>query len=330
MIKLKTEVEFPVFGHKIGYRHQSVMIGSCFAENIGLHLQERCFPITVNPSGILFNPSSIATCLKHALERRVYSEKDLVYHNNLYHSYFHHSRFSGTNTVEIISNLNQINAELFGKLEKCSHLFITFGTSWVFRHQAVDTIVSNCHKLPSDLFEHYRLTTGQILEEWVPLVKDILSLNPSIQIIFTVSPIRHLKNGAHGNQLSKSTLLIAIDELISRFDNGGVSYFPSYELLLDELRDYRYYASDMMHPSEVAIALTIEKFESAFIDEESKSISSEIAKAIKLLNHNYLNHPIPDENKSIRMQIEKLEKLKNSYPFIIFDSLIKRLYETSM
>jgi len=327
MIKFRTEVDLPDFKRKMGYRHPSMMIGSCFAENIGNYLLELCFPIIVNPFGILYNPVSIANSLGFLIDGKRFTEQDLFYSNGLYNSFFHHSRFSDPDPVNALKCINLQVDEASDVLKNCSHLFITFGTSWVFRHKSSGMVVSNCHKLPAATFEHFRLSVAQITEAWIPLIGQLRSINPQLQIVFTVSPIRHLKDGAHGNQLSKSTLLMAIEELISRFGNDLVSYFPSYELVLDELRDYRFYASDMTHLSEIAVDFVREKFTDAILDQEAKIISAELEKILPSLRHRPINKNDSGYVSFIDKQIEKTLFLQNKYPFVNVNLLIKKFFE---
>ena len=322
-----TEVDLPLFARKLGYRQKSLMMGSCFAENIGNHLLELCFPITVNPFGILYNPVSIANCLTSLLENRVFIGQDLFFHENQYHSFSHHGRFSDPDQIKVLELINDKIKEGFNALKGCSHLFITFGTSWVFRHKETGKVVSNCHKLPGIRFDHYRLQVAQITEIWIPLIKQLVRLNTNFQIVFTVSPIRHLKDGAHGNQLSKSTLLLAIDELVNEFGADLVSYFPSYEILLDELRDYRYYTSDLTHPSDVAIEMIREKFESSFFDQEARAISSEIVKLAQANKHRSQNFNNIGFQLFIKNNIEMAQQIQNKYPFVDVESIIKNLNE---
>ena len=327
MIKLITEVDLPVFTKKVGYRHQSMMMGSCFAENSGNHLLELCFPITVNPFGILYNPLSIANSLTTLVENKKFTGLDLFFHENQYHSFSHHSKFSGTDQVKMLDLINAKVKEGHNALKESSHLFVTFGTSWVFRNKESGKVISNCHKLPGILFDRYRLSVAHITEIWVPLIKQLVKLNPDLHIVFTVSPIRHLKDGAHDNQLSKSTLLLAIDDLINEFGTDNVSYFPSYELLLDELRDYRYYASDLTHPSDVAIELIREKFEMSLFDQEAKAISSEMGKLVRASKHRSQNFNNIGFQVFIKNNIEIAQKIQNKYSFIDIGSLIKNLKE---
>ncbi|MCX6236072.1 MAG: GSCFA domain-containing protein [Bacteroidia bacterium] len=327
MLKFRTEVDLPEFKKKMGYRHQSMMFGSCFAENIGTYLQDLCFPIMVNPFGILYNPISIANSLEILLNRKKFTEQGLFYSNGLYNSFSHHSRFSGSDPVNMLERINTQAAEASDILKKCHHLFITFGTSWIFKHKTSGVVVSNCHKLPAATFDRYRLSVEQITEIWIPLIEEMKSLNSDLHLVFTVSPIRHLRDGAHENQLSKSILLLAIEALISRYGNELISYFPSYELVLDELRDYRFYAADMTHPSEVAVVFIREKFVAAILDHEAKTVSGELEKLLPALKHKTLNNSDKDYISFLENQIEKTNQLQIKYPFIDFKMVIKKFLE---
>jgi hypothetical protein len=327
MIKFRTEVDLPDFKAKMGYRHPSMMIGSCFAENIGNYLQELCFPILVNPFGILYNPVSIANSLGLLIEGKRFTEQDLFFSDGLYHSFFHHGRFSGPDPVNVLKNINLQATEASDTLKNCHHLFITFGTSWVFQHKISGTIVSNCHKLPAATFERFRLSIAQITEIWIPLIGQLRKLNPKLELVFTVSPIRHFKDGAHDNQLSKSTLLMATEELISLFGNDLISYFPSYELVLDELRDYRFFATDMTHLSDVAVDFVREKFSGTILDQEAKNISAEFEKILLSLKHRPINVNDNGYVLFIDKQIEKTLQLQNKYPFVDVKKLLVKFFE---
>ena len=323
MAKFRTAVELPVFRNKMGYRHKSMMIGSCFAENIGLYLQEYCLPVMLNPFGILYNPFSIASCLEQLMTRKTFTEQDLIFSNGLYHSFSHHSRFSGTDSGMVLEKINSQTVEALNYLSDATHLFITFGTSWVFQHRQSGGVVSNCHKLPAATFNHNRLSVNQITEIWVPVIEQLKRINPKLQLVFTVSPIRHLKDGAHANQLSKSTLLIAIDSLISIYGNDRISYFPSYEIVLDELRDYRFYSTDMTHLSEPAIDFIREKFVETMLDYEAQSIMNEVGKLLQALKHKPFNPRDREYISFIETQITKIDQLQIKYPFMDFKSITK-------
>ena len=311
----------------MGYHTHSLMIGSCFAENIGIWLQERCLPIMVNPFGILYNPFSIANCMEHLMTRKTFTEEDLFFSNGLYNSFSHHSRFSGSDKVKVLEHINSQASEAYSHLTGASHLFITFGTSWVFEHKESGKVVSNCHKLPAASFSHKRISVDQIIEIWIPVIEQLKVINPKLHLVFTVSPIRHLKDGAHENQLSKSTLLIAIDSLISRYGNGLITYFPSYEILLDELRDYRFYASDLTHPSELAVDFIREKFMSAILDNEDQNIINEVDKILQALKHKPINPLDAVYTSFIESQKIKLDLLQKRYPLIDFLPLTRKFHE---
>jgi hypothetical protein len=326
MIKLSTEVALPESKVKLSYRRKSMMMGSCFAESIGTKLQELCFPIDVNPFGILYNPVSIANSLELLLSGKLFKERDLFFANGLWNSFYHHSRFSNTDKKECLISINNRITEAINNLRESNLLFITFGTSWVFEDKGNGRIVSNCHKLPTSTFRHYRLNSNQIVELWSGLIEKLFSFNPDLQLVFTVSPIRHLKDGEHENQLSKAVLLIAVDELIKHFEGEKIVYFPSYEIVLDELRDYRFYASDMVHMNEVAVSLIREKVESVFIDTEDKKIAFEIEKLRQALDHKPSNPENDEYQNFIERQIEKVFQLKDKFNYLDLELILNEFY----
>jgi hypothetical protein len=227
----------------------------------------------------------------------------------------------------MLERINNTTTEALKALNTSGHLFITFGTSWVFQHKVSGEVVSNCHKLPAATFNRYRLSVAQITEIWIPLIVQIRQMNPNLHLVFTVSPIRHLKDGAHENQLSKSTLLLAAEALTAHFGNDMISYFPSYELVLDELRDYRFYAADMTHPSEVAIDFIRDKFIATILDDEAKTIFDELGKLLPGLDHVQMNQNNKGYNLFIQNQLEKTNQLQIKYPFVDFTQVKKRFRE---
>jgi hypothetical protein len=328
-MKFRTEVELPQYTKKLGYRHQSLMIGSCFAENIGNWLRDRCLPVLVNPFGILYNPISLANSLELLIHRKSFTDKDLFFSNGRYHSFSHHSRFSDIHPANMLERINHSVAEAGNVLNSSGHLLITFGTSWVFQHRPSGEVVSNCHKLPSSVFNRYCLSVAQITERWIPVIEQLKQMNPDLHLVLTVSPIRHLKDGAHENQLSKSTLLLAIASLTDYFGNDSISYFPSYELVLDELRDYRFYAADMTHPSEVALDFIREKFAAALLDQEAQTILGEVEKLLPALLHKPMKQNNTDYNLLMLNQLEKTNRLQIRFPFADFSSLSEKFREKS-
>ena len=247
-MKLYTSVDIAPSPKKIAYNDKILLLGSCFADNIGTKFGEYYFQTTVNPYGTLYNPASIAKAIS-GIGNGV-SDIGIVEHNGLWHSLSHHGSFSRADKEDLVRACEQSRVQLREALQQASIMIITFGTAWVYEYE--DKVVANCHKLPANRFVRRRMTVDEIVEIWQP----ILAAMPDKHWIFTVSPIRHVKDGLHENQISKAILLQAVDRLTAKqLDSpiGGLSYFPSYEIMLDELRDYRFYAEDMVHPSQVAV-----------------------------------------------------------------------------
>ena len=239
-----------------------VSLGSCFADEIGARLQESDFLIDINPFGALYNPASIASALQRIIDDHPIGEEDLVQHEGLWHSWHHHGSFSRPTQEECLATCNNRIHQAHAALKEASLLMVTFGTAWVFEHKGM--VVANCHKLPPQEFVRRRMTVEEIVALWSPLLQKLSTFNPQLTTLFTVSPIRHMADGAHGNQLSKATLLLAVDELLSSLTSHlSPCYFPAYEIVLDELRDYRFYGPDMTHPTPLAVDVVWERFQSA-------------------------------------------------------------------
>ena len=260
-MKLVTYVDIPPSMLRIGYDTPLLLLGSCFTDEVGGKLQAAGFDLLCNPFGTLYNPLSIASCLQRAVDNRPMQADELVWHDGRWHSWLHHSRFSHSDREQCLSHCNDAIRQTHDFLERKPLLMVTFGTAWVFYHQG--RVVANCHKLPSQQFERRRLSVREIVEVWQPL-----SARLACPIIFTVSPIRHLADGAHGNQLSKATLMLAVDSMVNA--NPQTYYFDSYELLMDELRDYRFYARDMCHPSDMAVDIVWERFQETYMSAETR------------------------------------------------------------
>jgi len=323
MALFRTEVEIPQFSKKLDYKKCSILIGSCFSENIGLKLTERCFEVDVNPFGILYNPASVSNSIDILTEKREFTERDLFFSNGRWNSFYHHSRFSSQDKWSALKDINLRIANASHNLQKCSFLFITFGTAWVYDYLKTGQTVSNCHKLPAKEFRRKRLSPDDIIEKWEKLLEKLFKINPQLQVIFTVSPIRHIKDGAHENQVSKSVLLVAIDELVKLFKDRGVSYFPSYELVMDELRDYRFYDSDMVHISETATDFIWDKFSEALISAESRNIIAEILKLRRAASHIPFNRDGNDYKMFLEKNIEKANELTLAYPFLNIKEILE-------
>jgi hypothetical protein len=289
-MKFRTEISVPSGEFQISHQDKILMMGSCFVENISSKLLQSGFNIDVNPFGIQYNPASLANSLYDILNNKVYTKKDLIFHEDIHHSWAHHSRFSG-DTEELV--LEKINSQIKQSsifLKEASLLILSFGTARVYHLLSSGEIVSNCHKLPDKMFREEQLTIEQIRCQWTELIQHLRQLNPNLRIMLTVSPIRHWKNGAHENQLSKACLLLAVNELIK--ENVQCYYFPAYELIMDDLRDYRFYSDDMFHPNQQAIDYIWEKFSQVYFDSKTMAIIKEYEKIQKRLNHRPINKSI--------------------------------------
>ena len=267
---------------KISHRDKILLLGSCFAENIGHLLVAHKFNVKINPTGILYNPVSIADALQMMSDRYQYTVNDIFRDGNLWHSFRHHSRFSHTDPELCINGINrELNAGA-EQLHRVSWLLVTFGTAYVYSLRETGKVVANCHKLPASLFDRRRVGVDEMLRGWIPLIERLSDSNPELRIMFTVSPIRHLRDGAHENQLSKSVLLLFVDELCRMYPDRCI-YFPSYEIVMDELRDYRFYDAGMTHPNEQAIRYIWERFSEACFSEETRTLNREWERLEKAL-----------------------------------------------
>lgn len=263
----------------IDYSTPMLLLGSCFTDEVGERLQAAGFDTLCNPFGTLYNPLSIAACLWRAIDNRLMVGDELVGYDGLWHSWMHHSRFSHEDKDVCLTRCNQSISQVHQYLSLHPLLVVTFGTAWVFYHNG--SVVANCHKLPSQQFVRRRLDVGEIVDVWQPLMERL-----GTDMLFTVSPIRHMADGAHGNQLSKATLLLATERLVGRREQAY--YFDSYELLMDELRDYRYYARDMCHPSDVAVDVVWERFQQAYMTAATREQVRQREKVFRQSQHRKL------------------------------------------
>lgn len=312
-----TSVELPGSLPQLTHADRMMLLGSCFATHIGTRLTDAKFRCDVNPYGVLYNPLSISAALREIGGGKVYTQDDLFFFRECWHSPMHHGDFS---SIEVADTLQHINEGLqkaqqnFGQLD-C--LLLTFGTAWVYEQKETGRIVGNCHKQPEKCFVRRRLSADEIVQDYTSLLTELLARNPRLKVLFTVSPIRHIRDGMHANQLSKAVLLLAIDQLQAAFPEN-VFYFPAYELLLDELRDYRFYAEDMVHPSEVAVQYVWERFSSVCFSQETLQIIEESENIRRALAHKPF-HPDSEEYKRFLGQIVlKIDRLNGKYPYLDF------------
>ncbi|MGI6073542.1 MAG: GSCFA domain-containing protein [Fermentimonas sp.] len=281
---LFTRVEIPKSSIKIDHSSRLMTFGSCFSDNIGEKLLHSKFNLVHNPFGILFNPASIEYAIRRLLRGDEFTTDELVINNGLFHSFMHHGSFSNSNEDDCLRHINSSFDVAKRFIRQTDVLIVTFGTAYIYRLKSNNMVVSNCHKFPSSYFVRERLTVDNIVDSWRQLIANILEKNENLKILFAVSPIRHLRDGAHDNQISKSILHLSVDRLMHDFGDA-VGYFPSYEIMLDELRDYRFYDSDMLHPSDVAIEYIWGKFSDMFFSRETMEIIKEVEGIQKSINH---------------------------------------------
>ncbi|HOG36022.1 MAG TPA: GSCFA domain-containing protein [Paludibacteraceae bacterium] len=294
------------------YEQHFLLLGSCFAETIGRKLLEYRFTGDVNPFGVLYNPFSIADVLERLSENRPFVASELFNYDGWWHSWAHHGSFSAKTQEQALANINTTYLVAAERFEQTDVLILTFGSAWVYEHDG--SVVANCHKVPEREFTRRRLSVDEIVERYTVLLSRLLKNRPYLRIVFSVSPIRYLRNGATENQTSKSILLLATEALCRQFE--AAIYFPSYEIVLDELRDYRFFADDMIHPSSMAVEYVWERFCTAFFTEKTLELLPQVAKINKALQH----RPLKADSEAYRRFIEQIEcelaELKQKYPYL--------------
>ena len=316
---MKLQTQIPLLKESrnlINYNSKIVLLGSCFSENIGNQLDYYKFQTTQNPFGILFHPIAIENLITNAINEKKYTENDVFFNNEQYHSFDTHSSLSANNERDFLDNLNLSIKSTRKTLEEASHIIITLGTSWVYRYIESDQIVANCHKVPQKKFLKEILSVDTISESLEAIILLIKSINKNASILFTVSPVRHIKDGFIENSQSKSHLITAIHQVIDKRKYNY--YFPSYEIMMDELRDYRFYAEDMIHPNKTTINYIWEKFMSTWFDLSANSTMKEIDMIQKGMLHKPFN---PNSEKHLQF-LENLEqkklKIMREYSFMSF------------
>ena len=322
MIKLRTEIEPMPLRQQISCRDGIFVSGSCFAENIGLWLKESYLNVCVNPFGVLYNPASIASAMDrcvssiNGLKDSRFSNADVVKGSDgLFYSFAHHGKFYAPSPELLLEQINATQSEAEQALSTAKHILVTFGTAWIYERNG--EIVANCHKFPASCFSRRRLSIDEILALWQPLIEKInegKSEEEQKHFVFTVSPIRHVRDNLHGNQISKATLLLAIEQLCLLFPNQ-VEYLPIYELLIDDLRDYRFYADDLVHPNTLAIEIIKDYFAANCLDLECQRYLKEVEPLVKALKHRPLHSDSESFSEFQIKTLQKLQLLRGNYNF---------------
>ena len=300
---------------KLSHQHKIMSLGSCFAENVGKRLAGHKFDIQINPFGILYNPLSIATGLGFLKSDYKFTEQRLFHHQGLWHSFFHHGRFSHSSPKICLDNINTELQAGSTRLKELDYLILTFGTAHAFYLKRKEkVIVANCHKLPAKEFERKLLTKEQIVNVFSTYLKSLKEQNPNLQVILSVSPVRYLRDGLVNSNRSKATLLMAVHELADQFP--FVSYFPAYELVTDELRDYRFFKDDMAHPSDLAIEYVWKRFQETYFDEATRGLNKKLHQLRRSVAHRPLHPESEAHQKFIKSQLLNIQRLENQYSFL--------------
>jgi hypothetical protein len=309
---------------KINHRHKLLLLGSCFTENIGDKLLAHKFSVLQNPNGILFNPVSVKEAVENYIGNKVITEDDLFYLNEGYHSWQHHSRFSDTTKEESVQKINTSTNTAHHYLKETDLVIITLGSAWVYELTAkaanakTGNVAANNHKAPADWFNRRLLSNAEVIDLLHATVSKLQQFNPFIKIIFTISPVRHLREGFVENNRSKAALINAVHAATEYFEN--VFYFPAYELVIDDLRDYRFYAEDMVHPNYAATNYVWEKFVTTCIDEPSQQLMKQINEINAAVNHKPFNPQSEAHKKFSKINLKKIETLKKIYQYIDFET----------
>ncbi len=320
-MKFRTELNVGKSNFNIKHSDKILMLGSCFIENISDRLAWHKFNVSKNPFGIIYNPRSLADIIDRIIDIKKPQKEEFVERNDVWHHFDFHSDMSDISLQKAIENIGIRIEQSHQYIKACDYLFLTFGTSIVHINNSTGRVVANNHKFPASQFVKTRLTQHQIVSLWQSTIERLYAINNNMKIIFTVSPVRHVKDGIVENQKSKATLILAIDELV---DEKRTFYFPSYELLQDDLRDYRFYAKDLVHPSDEAVDYIWEKFSDTYFEESTLHLNQQIDKINKSLSH----RPLHLESKSylqFRLKLkENILEFCKKYPQINFTEELKR------
>jgi len=319
-MQFRTQIPISKTNNPIDYNSKIISIGSCFAENMAEKFDYFKFQNETNPFGIIFNSVSIEKIISRIIKKEFYTEKDIFFYNERWHSYEVHSDLSNSDRQELLETLNKAISETYKNLKEATHIIITYGTSWIYRNTESDQIVANCHKVPQKQFSK-ELLSVEVIQKSIQNTIDLIQvLNPDINFIFTVSPVRHIKDGFAENQLSKSHLFAGLHQVLKTHNSEFIThnYFPSYEIMMDELRDYRFYAEDMLHPNQVAIDYIWHKFSENYISEDSISTMQEVSEIQKSLRHRSFNPDSEQHQKFLAKLQQRISSIQEKWAHIKF------------
>ena len=322
---MKFHYEFAIkkLNNPISHQHKLMLVGSCFTENMGDKLRKMKFSVLENPAGILFNPISVCQTITNCIENKMLTEADLFQYNEAWHSWEHHSRYSNFQMQACLNGINQSTAEAHAYLKEADFLVLTLGSAWVYEltdkalGNHFGAVAANNHKAPADWFSKRLLTVEQNLVVLDNLLHRLFRFNPKLQIIFTISPVRHLREGVIENNRSKAVLIQAVHHLVDKFIK--LYYFPAYELVIDDLRDYRFYAEDLVHPNYHATQYVWEKLVGACMDESTQELMKEIAEINLAYQHKPFNQQSQQHQQFLKNYLDKTLALSKLYPVLNFE-----------
>lgn len=319
-MQFRTQVPLSKTKNAIDHNSKVFSLGSCFAENMADRFDYFKFQNETNPFGIIFNPVSIEKIIERAVLEKEFTEKDVFFHNERWHSFEVHSDLSNFDRQQLLETLSKAISETHKQLQEATHIIITYGTSWIYRNLESEQIVANCHKVPQKHFSKELLSVDTIEKSIQNTINLIQTINPQINFIFTISPVRHIKDGFTENQLSKSHLFAALHQALKTHNLKllTANYFPSYEIMMDELRDYRFYAEDMLHPNPVAIDFIWQKFSENYLAENAIFLMKEIDEIQKSLRHRSFNPESEQHQKFLAKLHQRINILAEKLPHITF------------
>lgn len=311
-MELRTTFSIDPSPVKISYTTPVLFIGSCFATAVGSHLREGKLPVMVNPAGTVYNPFSVGNTLNSIISPAERKREELYGHGGRWISFDHHTEFSSDDREELLEKIKAKEEEARNFLSGAGFLFITFGTARVYRWKETGRIVSNCHRIPASFFRQELLTPEEIASFWSGLLDRLGAFNPGLKVIFTISPVRHWKDGAHGNQVSKSVLFLAVEKLMAH--PSSPDYFPVYELVMDDLRDYRFYGADMLHLSDTAVEYIRDAFDRCYVDDTARELWNEVAGITKAAEHRILTGDSNEIRRFAENMLAKITRITRRYP----------------
>lgn len=334
---LLLDIDIPRSAKTINHHQKILSVGSCFTEHIGTALSDLKFNVLQNPNGILFDPASVCSSLVSYIQNKEYNSSDLFQLNEVWQSWQHHSRFSGVDKEKVLESINQSQAMAHQFLKEAEWLIITLGTSFSYRLIKTDSSsleqaeqsalpVANCHRAPAPWFQKHLMPVAEIVEALDNMIHQLFYFNKNINILFTISPVRHIRDGLVENNRSKARLIESVHHMVNKFDR--LFYFPAYELVIDILRDYRFYSEDMVHPNYLATGFVLENFLATYTNEETQLLITEIKKILLARKHKASHPSTQAHQKFLQINSDKIKVLQERYPYINFDEELEYFLST--